>query len=252
MKNASLSRLTKNQIDRLGERLRKGDISEDDHQLLDSYRRSFSGSYEDVFGRIREQIGLEPTGRSAKSTNSIIEKLRRESIRLSQMQDIAGCRIVVPDLPSQGEAVERLKMLFDNVSIDDRREQPSHGYRAVHVIFEHSGKLVEVQVRTSLQHRWAQLSEKLSDVVDSTIKYGGGDRDVAIILGVMSEKISSHESAEARHLEIMASDEEDEQIYHEGMRLPNLMNERLSINQMLDAIGEVIPRMKGGKDDFSD
>jgi len=34
--------LSKNQIDRLGGRLRKGDINETDLRLLDSYRRSFS------------------------------------------------------------------------------------------------------------------------------------------------------------------------------------------------------------------
>src|SRR5712692_7902197 len=92
------SNLSKNQIDRLGDRLRKGDISDDDLRLLDSYRRSFSDAYENVVGQIRHQLGLEPTGREEKTTTSIIEKLRRQSIRLSQMQDIAGCRIVVTDL----------------------------------------------------------------------------------------------------------------------------------------------------------
>ena len=246
------SNLSKNQIDRLGDRLRKGDIIDDDLHLLDSYRRSFGDGYEHVVSHIRDRLNLEPTGRPAKSTTSIIDKLQRESIRLSQMQDIAGCRIVVPDLLSQDEAVGHLTGLFEKTAIVDRREQPSHGYRAVHAIVEDSGKLVEVQVRTSLQHRWAQLSEKLSDVIDSAIKYGGGDRDVAMVLLVMSEKIRSQESAEARHSEIMASDEQDEEMYHEGMRLPNLMSERLSIVQMLEAIGEVIPRMKGRKNDFSD
>lgn len=246
------SEWTKSQVDRLGDRLRKGDISEDDLGLLDSYRRSFSEGYEDVVSRIRGELGLEPTGRPAKSTTAIIDKLQRESVRLSQMQDIAGCRVVVLDLLSQDEALERLTALFDRTAIVDRREQPSYGYRGVHVIVENSGKLIEVQVRTFLQHRWAQLSEKLSDVIDSTIKYGGGDQDVAMILRAMSEKIKAHEIAEARHSEVMSSEEEDEEMYHEGMRLPNLMSERLSIIQMLDAIGEVIPRMKGRNDALSD
>lgn len=77
------SQLTKNQIDRLGGRLRKEDISEDDLRLLDSYRRSFTEGYEDVVGQIRDHLNLEPTGRPAKSTTSIIDKLKRESIRLS-------------------------------------------------------------------------------------------------------------------------------------------------------------------------
>src|SRR5262245_54820566 len=126
--------LSNSQIDRLGNRLRKGNISQDDLTALDSYRRSFSSSYEEVIVKIRDHLGLEPTGRPAKSTTSITEKLRRESIRLSQMQDIAGCRITVKDLDEENHVVGRLSRLFQKAVIADRREQPSHGYRAVHVI----------------------------------------------------------------------------------------------------------------------
>jgi len=40
--------LTKTQIDRLGNRLKKGTISEADLRFLDLYCRSFSGAYEIV------------------------------------------------------------------------------------------------------------------------------------------------------------------------------------------------------------
>jgi putative GTP pyrophosphokinase len=77
--------VTKTQIDRLGDRLRKGNVTEADLRLLDLYRRSFVEAYEAVVGSIRQRLGLEPTGRPAKSTTSISEKLRRESIRLTQI-----------------------------------------------------------------------------------------------------------------------------------------------------------------------
>src|SRR6266850_1780937 len=101
----SSSELSRSQINRLGERLRTGGISELDLRLLDGYRRSFTEVYEGIVGRIRDQLGLEPTGRLAKSTISIIDKLRRERTRLSRMQDIAGCRLVVPDIQTQDEVV---------------------------------------------------------------------------------------------------------------------------------------------------
>ena len=128
------SEISKTQIDRLGDRLRKGDIQDDDLRLLDTYRRSFSKAYEDVVGRIRDQLDLEPTGRPAKSTTSIFDKLRRESIRLSQVQDIAGGRLIVSDIKNQEEIIDQLKRLFVKTTVVDRREHPSHGYRAVHVI----------------------------------------------------------------------------------------------------------------------
>lgn len=163
---------SKSQIDRLGDRLRKGDVSESDLRFLEDYRRSFIEANDDVVRKISGESSLVPTRRTTKSTKSIIDKLRREGTRLSTMQDIAGCRIVVRDLFDQDAAVMRLQELFLNNASKDRRDQPSHGYRAVHLIVTHMFKLVEIQVRTSLQHSWAELSEKISDVIDPSIKYG--------------------------------------------------------------------------------
>ena len=81
-----MSEFSKTQIDRLGDHLRKGSFGEADLRLLDEYRRSFTDAYEIVIGSIREELALEPTGRPAKSTSSISEKLRRESIRLTQFR----------------------------------------------------------------------------------------------------------------------------------------------------------------------
>jgi hypothetical protein len=46
-------------------------------------------AYERVIETIIDQLTLQPTGRLAKSTTSISDKLKRESIRLTQIQDIA-------------------------------------------------------------------------------------------------------------------------------------------------------------------
>src|SRR4029079_19209592 len=123
------SDLSKSQVDRLGDRLRKGDLSDDDLRLLDSYRRSFGDSYENVVSQIRDRLNWNPTGRPAKSTTSIIEKLQRERIRLSQMQDIAGCRVTVRDIDHQNYVVAKLTKVFDKTATVDRRDDPSHGYR---------------------------------------------------------------------------------------------------------------------------
>lgn len=166
--------LSKSQLDRLGERLREDKMTAEDLRLLDEYRRSFSGGYEHVVGTIRDELRLESTGRPAKSTTSIRDKLRRESIRLSQIQDIAGCRIVVPDILAQDSAVEALIGKLGNMKVFDRRARSSHGYRAVHLIAQCFGRPIEIQVRSALQHMWAELSEKISDVIDPALKYGHG------------------------------------------------------------------------------
>jgi putative GTP pyrophosphokinase len=190
--------LSKTQIDKLGTRLKKGEISDLDLRMLDEYRRSFSETYEFVIGAIRTELGLETTGRPAKSTTSISDKLLRESIRLSQVQDISGCRIVVSGIADQDQVVASLARLFDNAMVVDRREDSSHGYRAVHVIVRHDGKPVEIQVRTSLQQVWAELSEKLSDVIDPALKYGRGDETLVAILLKVSAVVAREEAREAK------------------------------------------------------
>ncbi len=188
--------ISKSQIDRLGERLKKGKIEDDDLRLLDQYRRSYAEAYDLVVGAIRRGLALEPTGRPAKSTPSIVEKLRRESIRLTQLQDIAGCRLIATDIANQNRVIQSLSSLFEDVTIVDRRQQPSHGYRAVHVIVRWREKLIEIQVRTALQHLWAELSEKCSDVVDQTIKYGGGDKEIQEFLAWQSSLVKEIEYTE--------------------------------------------------------
>lgn len=210
---------SKAQIDRLGDRLRKGPPTESDLRLLDEYRRSFGNAYDAVVHDLRERLHLQPTGRPAKSTTSIIEKLRRETIRLSQIQDIAGCRIVVTDIVEQAWVVESLKALFPSASLVDRRIDPSHGYRAVHVIARISEQLIEIQVRTTLQHLWAEFSERLSDRVDPSFKYGGGDDQIRQALSEIAEVAAEFEIIEKDFAEIAAGSQQKILL---GERLPKL------------------------------
>jgi GTP pyrophosphokinase len=196
--------VSKTQIDRLGDRLKRGSHTESDLRLLDDYRRSFGEAYEAVVRTLRQR-GKFPTGRLAKSTFSIVEKLRRESIRLSQMQDIAGCRVVVGNIAEQEQFVPSLITDFPGASVLDRRHNPSYGYRAVHIIVEISGKPIEIQVRTSLQHLWAEVSEKSSDVLDPTIKYGGGPESWRNFLTKSSASVAAYEEFEKKHSIAVAS-----------------------------------------------
>lgn len=153
--------LSNAQVDALGERLRAGSPLPDDLQVLDAYRRSFHASFEVVMAALQAVAGVVPTGRPAKTTESIIAKLQRGNLRLSRMQDVAGCRLIVPDIKAQDALAATTLKLFAKARVVDRRIIPSHGYRAVHVIVTMASRSVEVQIRTRMQHDWAQFSEKL-------------------------------------------------------------------------------------------
>lgn len=192
--------LSKTQIDKLGERLRRDSPSDADLVMLDAYRRSFADAYEETVGLINYAVGLPTSGRPSKSTPSILEKLRRESIRLSQIQDIAGCRIPLLNIEHQEEVLPLLigaaKHHGFKTTIHDRRSNPSHGYRAVHVICHVMDRCVEIQIRTELQHLWAQISEKLSDLFDPAIKYGGGEPRLRGVLDKFAKSIADLEADE--------------------------------------------------------
>ena len=198
--------LSNAQIDRLGERLRRQEYGEVELRLLDEYRRTFGSAYDHVVETIQRIAGVAVSGRPAKSTSSIVEKLNRESIRLSQMQDIAGCRAVVTDVVEQDRTVSAIAGAFEGVTVLDRRVKTSHGYRAVHLIVRESNKPIEVQVRTALQHVWAEMSEKCADMIDPSIKYGGGPQPVRDTLDEATQLIHSIEDAESALVNAGAAD----------------------------------------------
>ena len=186
--------MTKSQVNKLGEKLRKA--SELDTETL-LRLQEFRASYDEPMLRAQtllKEIGFDATSR-LKTTNTIIEKLRRERTRLAEMQDIGGLRIVSEaDLTKQDEIVKRIVDAFPTTRVIDRRRRPSHSYRAVHVIATLDEHLIEIQMRTQLQDLWAQAMERLADVAGREIRYGGAPQqrseDVESLLNI------SHEIAE--------------------------------------------------------
>lgn len=100
----------------------------------------------------------------------------------------------------QDRIVEELVKLFPNSRIDDRRQTPSHGYRAVHVIVTVDARPVETQVRTTLQNTWAQATERLADRFDVAVKYGGGPEAVRQLLELTSNVLNDFEELEKTYL----------------------------------------------------
>jgi hypothetical protein len=123
-------------------------------------------------------IGLQPTTR-LKTSGTIIDKLRRQpAIDLKHIHDLAGARIVQPMTLDQQDAVaSEILNAFPGSKLLDRRETPSFGYRAVHVIAHVENCPVEIQLRTHYQDVWAQAMEWLGDRWGRAIRYGGEPDD---------------------------------------------------------------------------
>lgn len=169
--------MSRSATDALGDRLAASNPpAGSDLDLLDALLRERESALPDVLPRVRESLGGLPgevTFR-VKTAQTLLDKLRRNRTRLSTMQDIAGIRVVVPTMRSgQDLVVAKLLDLWPSSRIEDRRSNPSHGYRAVHVIVDTAPGRVEIQVRTPLQHVWAQVTEQVADRWGRQIRYGG-------------------------------------------------------------------------------
>jgi hypothetical protein len=137
-----------------------------------------------VQDQLMQTLGVRVTSRT-KTTGTLIEKLQRnQSMALSRMQDIAGARLVLEmTRVQQDQLVARIVELFPGAETMDRRAQPSHGYRAVHVVVQVDERFVEIQVRTVLQDLWAQLTERLGDAWGRGIRYGDPPDDPDALVG---------------------------------------------------------------------
>lgn len=187
------------QINRLGDRLRKGQTTEADLQMLAAYERAFEPSLAHATELVRSITQVELAVRPEKSVRSIVRKLQREQTRLSKMQDLAGFRVVVEDIEEQDSLVAGILATSEGWRLVDRRREPVHGYRAVHLILQEDRWFVEFQVRTRLQHLWANLSEAWDRELEGQIKYGEGPPDVIKPLGSLSLLIARLEGVPPSH-----------------------------------------------------
>lgn len=129
-----------------------------------------------------------------KKVPTIAHKLLREpGMKLARMADIGGVRAILPD---QGAAYRVAARLRRNWTIHQYRDyvaQPKEdGYRALHLINRHRGKLIEVQLRTELQDDWANVVESISRKIGAGLKFGEGPAPLADYLRMAAE-IFAHE-----------------------------------------------------------
>jgi len=94
-------------------------------------------------------------------------------MKLSTMQDIAGCRAVLNGV----EDVDRLAALYGGSKRDYIRHPKSDGYRSIHIVERHHGYQVEIQMRSGLQHAWAAAVEAVDFVLGQRLKTGGGAQE---------------------------------------------------------------------------
>ncbi len=138
-------------------------------------------------------------GQRLKRMDTIRDKLERQpKMALSRMHDIAGCRAVVPSQRAADAVLERLRAqpgwdLLDRTWDYVATPKPD-GYRAKHVVVRKDGALIEIQLRTTIQHAWAELVERLDRTYGLQLKAGRADDAVSEALAEAAALFAEHEA----------------------------------------------------------
>lgn len=125
-----------------------------------------------------------------KRTPSIIAKLRRfDSMQLSRMQDVAGLRAVVKNIKIVRELEDNYKKSHFDHELKDEKDYiinpKSTGYRGIHLVYRYrnhnvpgvDGLMLELQLRTKLQHAWATAVETTGTFLDHALKSSEGPEE---------------------------------------------------------------------------
>ena len=146
-----------------------------------------------------------------KRLESIHAKLERQkNMRMTQMQDIAGCRAVFRKMKSVTELVELYKRSQFDHKLRGEKDYINHpkpdGYRCHHLVYEYvgteetkayNGLKVEIQIRTQLQHAWATAVEAVGIFTKQALKSNQGDQDWLRFFALMSTVVASIERCPA-------------------------------------------------------
>jgi hypothetical protein len=197
--------LSKSRVDKAGERLREwlkagdfhGAVPDDELTVLDQWRALHGPPMQATNMFIRgalRSLGIErcQVKQRHKRQPQILSKLGRQHVRLSQIEDIAGCRVIVPTL-AEIRAVEEYvpqsrQSRTQLVSTDNYVATPRRGgYRAVHLHTVRDGMRVEIQLRTERQHYWAEAVEDWDQTFVSDLKHERGPEPALLYFKVLSE-----------------------------------------------------------------
>ncbi|NIX77068.1 RelA/SpoT domain-containing protein [Microvirga terricola] len=217
MENWTAPEFSRNQADRAGDVLR-GTVTPGDealwvYRVINNWRQSHD------FPLARIRLDLRRHARRVQKTALVVGRIKRlQSVReklrtndtmdLTQIQDIGGCRAVMKSMAEVNRLLEIYKERNDfehmfrwqSPYIDNPKPT---GYRSHHLIYQFQNTpggtdvfnkhRVEMQIRTRLQHAWATAVETVGMFTGHALKANVGDQDWLRLFALMSSEFAEME-----------------------------------------------------------
>ncbi len=184
--------------DEIGELVQAGEVAY-------HFRACHAYPLQKVTVGLRSAVVTE-TGRSPvvaqrfKRFPSMLNKLLRyPDMSLARMQDIGGCRAILRDGDELRRVLRRIRKNWrppDNRVKDYISNPAPSGYRGIHLIVERDERLIEVQLRTPIQHEWAIAVERMGSRHGHDLKSGSGPPELLMFFQLASEGMAIEERGE--------------------------------------------------------
>lgn len=188
---------TKSDINKAGNIIRNEKLTNDEYnsaiKVIDNWRASHAYPLHVIYMYLRGMASNNSkiiVVERLKRLSSIIGKLKREKgMELWRMQDLGGCRFIVPNINDvffYSDKYKKSRVRHEFKRAYDYINNPKQsGYRSLHLVYKfHSenkdtynkNMLIEIQFRTHLQHLWATALETMGIYTKQALKAGEGDK----------------------------------------------------------------------------
>lgn len=194
---------SKNEIKKAGKKLILNSNDEEALEILSYWRTTHAYALDNAYNLIlQEALELDKNvlvAKRLKRTASIIGKLERfheKGMQLTTMQDIGGCRVILSNLKKVNKLVKILNAKGDFELKNDYIKFPKNdGYRSVHMIGKFKNewkeeKVIELQIRTKIQHSWATAVEIVDLFTNQSLKTAGGKVDWKVFFKYTGEQFA--------------------------------------------------------------
>ena len=205
MRDYEIVKYSRSRIDKIGKTIADNKdmpidkIPEEYMQVVDNWRAAHAYPLDEIASEIefilqtkmKAEYNSLLISRRLKRLESIVGKLQRSNhTALYGMQDLGGCRIIassVNDVYKIAEIVKEgliekghsIKYEYDYI----KTPRENSGYRSYHIVAEccdnpdynNLKMLVEIQIRTKLEHDWATAVETIDCIQSETLKAGTGN-----------------------------------------------------------------------------
>ena len=210
MARSTAPEYSRNRVNRAGRAVRKKLTSPEDNLVIENFRASHAHILNAFQASLRNRArGSEITvAQRLKRRATINDKLvRRPNFSLTEMQDIAGCRLIfktLDDLWTFRASFHEARFSHRLITGDDRYdyiEKPKDdGYRGIHDVYEYHSQRpsgapwnklrIELQYRTVYQHAWSTAVEVAGLLTDNEHKFGRASQRYEAFFRLTSEIIS--------------------------------------------------------------